>query len=142
MNNPNDDKPSLFVFWGCFIALITTAFAFITRAFMINTPEMWPADFGLDKVEAQTLFGHGIWPFAISIILFSLVIDKVGYRVAMIFSFVCYAIYAGLALLAYNTVKNAGAGAEELAAAQATGLKYLTAGSIILGLGNAIGIKH
>lgn len=136
MNNPNDDKPSLFVFWGCFIALITTAFAFITRAFMINTPEMWPADFGLDKVEAQTLFGHGIWPFAISIILFSLVIDKVGYRVAMIFSFVCYAIYAGLALLAYNTVKNAGAGAEELAAAQATGLKYLTAGSIILGLGN------
>ena len=134
MNKPTDEKPSLFVFWGCFIALITTAFAFITRAFMINTPEMWPADFGLDKVEAQGLFGHGIWPFAISIILFSLVIDRVGYRVAMVFSFVCYAIYAALALLAYNTVK--GAEGADLQAAQATGLQYLTAGSIILGLGN------
>ncbi|MBL8868743.1 MAG: MFS transporter [Planctomycetaceae bacterium] len=128
--------PSQMVFIGCFIALITTAFAFISRAFMINTPEMWPADFGLDKVQGQTLFGHGIWPFAISIILFSLVIDKIGYRVAMIFSFVCYAAYAALALLAYNAVKVPGLEGEALAAAQARGLQLLTFGSIILGLGN------
>lgn len=128
--------PSQMVFIGCFIALITTAFAFISRAFMINTPGMWPADFGLDKVQGQTLFGHGIWPFAISIILFSLVIDKIGYRVAMIFSFVCYAAYAALALLAYNAVNATGLEGEALAAAQARGLQFLTFGSIILGLGN------
>lgn len=128
--------PSQMVFIGCFIALITTAFAFISRAFMINTPEMWPTDFGLDKVQAQTLFGHGIWPFAISIILFSLVIDKIGYRVAMIFSFVCYAAYAALALMAYSAVNAEGLQGEALAAAQARGLQLLTFGSIILGLGN------
>ena len=122
------------MFWGCFIALITTAFAFITRAFMINTPEMWPADFGLDKVQSQTLFGAGIWPFAISIILFSLIIDKIGYRVAMIFSFVCYGIYAVLALMAYSAVN--GVEGEGLVAAQQNGLRLLTIGSIILGLGN------
>lgn len=122
------------MFWGCFIALITTAFAFITRAFMINTPEMWPADFGLDKVQAQRLFGAGIWPFAISIILFSLVIDKIGYRVAMVFSFICYAIYAILALMAYNTIQ--GVEGELLVEKQAEGLKLLYYGSIVLGLGN------
>lgn len=131
-----DGKPSQVLFWGCFIALITTAFAFISRAFMINNSDMWPADFGLDKVQAQQLFGSGIWPFAISIILFSLVIDKIGYRVAMIFSFVCYGVYAALALMAYSKVNAAGLEGESLAAAQAAGLKLLTYGSIILGLGN------
>lgn len=130
------EKPSQVMFWGCFIALITTAFAFITRTFMINTPAMWPRDFGLDKVQAQELFGAGMWPFAISIILFSLMIDKIGYRVAMLFSFVCYAAYAALALAAYATVKADGLTPETLAAAQAKGLQMLKIGSIILGLGN------
>lgn len=124
------------MFWGCFIALITTAFAFITRAFMINTAEMWPADFGLDKVQSQTLFGHGIWPFAISIILFSLVIDKIGYRIAMIFSVVCYGVYAVLALQAHAAVNLVGLEGDALLAAQKKGLSLLTIGSIILGLGN------
>ena len=130
------EKPSQVMFWGCFIALITTAFAFISRAFMINTPDMWPADFGLDNVQAQTLFGHGIWPFAISIILFSFVIDQIGYRIAMIFSFICYAVYAALALYAYSIVKAEGLEGEALKAAQSSGYQLLTWGSIILGLGN------
>lgn len=134
--NESDQKPSQLMFWGCFIALITTAFAFITRAFMINNSSMWPRDFGLDKVQAQELFGAGIWPFAISIILFSLVIDKIGYRVAMLFSFVCYAIYASLALYAYSIVKAEGLAGEALTAAQGRGLSILKIGSIILGLGN------
>ncbi len=103
---------------------------------MINTQSMWPSDFGLNDVQAQELFGSGIWPFAISIILFSLVIDKIGYRVAMVFSFVCYTAYAALALMAYSTVNAEGLAGAELADAQAAGLKLLTIGSIILGLGN------
>jgi len=136
LDQKKDEAPSQLLFWGCFIALITTAFAFISRAFMINTPGMWPADFGLDKVEAQTLFGHGIWPFAISIIVFSLIIDKIGYRIAMIFSFLCYGVYAALALWAYNTVSGTGLAGEALEASQAKGLTLLTYGSIVLGLGN------
>ena len=136
VDSVHSEKPSQLMFWGCFIALITTAFAFISRAFMINNPEMWPADFGLDNVQAQTLFGHGIWPFAISIILFSFIIDKIGYRIAMIFSFVCYAIYAALALYAYSIVNEAGLSGDALTAAQGKGYQVLTWGSIILGLGN------
>lgn len=136
MSTATAEKPSQMVFIGCFIALITTAFAFISRAFMINTAEMWPADFGLDNVQAQELFGHGIWPFAISIILFSLVIDKIGYRTAMFFSFVCYAVYAALALMAHGTVNVEGLEGQALVDAQAKGFSLLTYGSIILGLGN------
>ena len=92
------------LFWGCFIALITTAFAFITRAFLINIPTLWPASFGLDNVQGQELFGAGIWPFAISIIIFSLIIDRIGYKTAMIFSFICYGGYAAMAFTAHGIV--------------------------------------
>ena len=131
-----DSEPDMKLFWGCFIALITTAFAFITRAFLVNVPSFWPETFGLDQVQGQVLFGAGIWPFAISIIVFSLIIDNIGYRAAMLFSFICYALYAILAFQAYNIVSAEGLAGEALIAAQAEAYNYLYAGSIILGLGN------
>lgn len=42
--------------------------------------------------------GAGVWPFAISIILFSLVIDKIGYGTAMVFALVCHFAYAVMAV--------------------------------------------
>jgi len=133
-NENNKSSADMFLFWGCFIALITTAFAFITRAFLVNTPDLWPAAFGLDAVQSQELFGAGIWPFAISIIIFSLIIDNVGYKTAMIFSFVCYTLYAILAFMAHGIVS--GAEGQALEAAQLKAYNYLYGGSVILGLGN------
>lgn len=127
-HNRNDS----IIFWGSFIALITTSMAFIIRAILINSG-IWPEAFGLDKVESGILFGAGIWPFAISIILFSLFIDRVGYRFAMFFSFICYTVFGILALLAYGAVAGS---PSDLAAAQAKAWQYLYWGSVILGLGN------
>jgi MFS family permease len=129
MIQTDTDKPSKALFWGCFIALVTTAFAFITRTFLVNDPNLWPKSFGLDSVQAQQLFGAGIWPFAISIILFSLIIDRIGYKTAMWFSFACYAIYAVLALQAHSVISS-----DPNAKEKAYNLLYL--GSVILGLGN------
>ena len=131
-----DSQPDMKVFWGCFIALITTAFAFITRAFLVGDPSFWPTTFGLDQVQGQVLFGAGIWPFAISIIVFSLIIDQIGYRAAMIFSFICYALYALLAFQAYGVVSAEGLTGDALKAAQSEAYDLLYMGSIILGLGN------
>ena len=86
-NDANNKK----VFWGCFIALIATGFGFIARMFLINT---WAAEFGLDPAQAGRLAGIGIWPFAVSIILFSLFIDKIGYKVAMLVAFLGHIIWA------------------------------------------------
>jgi MFS family permease len=120
------------VFIGCFIALVTTSFAFFSRMYLCD--ERFGTDFGIEKGTVGALKGAGVWPFAISIILFSLIIDRIGYRVAMFFSFVCYAIYMGLAVLAYNEIQNVPA--DQLAAARARGYKLLYWGSVILGLGN------
>jgi MFS family permease len=128
MNNKHDK----ILFWGCFIALITTSYAFISR--MILCGSAFVTDFGLDKVAVGELQGAGIWPFGVSIILFSLFIDRIGYKVAMLFSFVCYLAYTALAFVAYSTVH--GAGATDLAAAQRSAYQLLYWGSIILGLGN------
>jgi len=130
--NSKEGDPVLF--WGCFIALITTAFAFVTRTFLVNDPGFWPEDFGFDTVQGQELFGAGIWPFAISIIVFSLIIDRIGYKVAMIFSFVCYAAYSYCAIHAYGMVS--GLEGEALKKAQAGAWDWLYWGSVILGLGN------
>jgi MFS family permease len=126
------DRNDKLIFWGSFIALITTSMAFIIRAILINSG-IWPEQFGLDKVQSGVLFGAGIWPFAISIILFSLVIDRVGYRFAMFFSFGCYAVFGILAMMAYGAVNGEIA---DLAVAQAKAWTYLYWGSVILGLGN------
>jgi MFS family permease len=129
MNNRHDK----ILFWGCFIALICTSYAFISRI-ILCTGSQFAAEFGLNKVSAGELVGAGIWPFGVSIIVFSLFIDRIGYKVAMIFSFVCYLIYTTMAVMAYGTV-HGGPGAPD-AEAQAHGYHLLYWGSIILALGN------
>lgn len=131
MSNTDSEKPNMALFWGCFMALIATAFGFITRMLLLGR---FQADFAIDKVDVGSLQGAGVWPFAISIILFSLIIDKIGYRVAMIFSFVCYTIYLVMASMAYSAIQ--GLEGEALKLAQVKGYDLLYWGSIILGLGN------
>lgn len=128
--NQRHDK---ILFWGCFIALITTAYAFISRVILCGGA--FATDFSLDKVAVGELQGAGIWSFGVSIILFSLFIDRIGYKVAMIFSFVSYLIYTALAVMAYQAIHGV-TDPLALAAAQKHGYQLLYWGSIILGLGN------
>jgi len=85
------------LFWGCFLALIATSFGFIIRALIIGD---WAADFDLNETQKGELLGVGLWPFAISIVLFSLVIDRIGYRNAMKFGLVCHLLSIGITIMA------------------------------------------
>ena len=127
--NTRHDK---ILFWGCFIAIITTSYAFISRVILCDG--QFITDFGLDKVQAGELLGAGIWPFGVSIIVFSLFIDKIGYKKAMIFSFGCYIAYSAMAFAAYGAIH--GLTGTALAAGQARGHALIYWGSIILALGN------
>lgn len=128
------------LFWGCFIALITTAFAFVGRLFLLG---QWGQQFQLDPAEAGRLAGIGIWPFAVSIILFSLVIDKIGYKTAMIFAFLGHLIWAVMGVAAYY-VSEPGQFAgladvdriEAIKAANAKAYQLLYWGSLICALAN------
>jgi len=111
------------LFLGCFIALITTAFGFVTRMFLIGD---WATEFHLDPAQAGRLAGIGIWPFAVSIIGFSLFIDKIGYKTAMYFAFLGHIIWAVMGVGAYLLRKDNPGAAYQL----------LYWGSLILALGN------
>ncbi len=88
-SSPSNDAPDMKLFWGCFIALIATSFGFIAR---VLTAGEWAGEFGLSETQTGEILGAGLWPFAISIILFSLIIDRVGYKVAMYFGLACHVI--------------------------------------------------
>lgn len=126
------EKSDKTLFWGCFIALITTSYAFSSRISLCGSA--FAHDFNLNPVQVGELIGAGIWPFGVSIILFSLIIDRIGYKTAMLFSFVCYAAYTALAFAAYGAIQ--GVTGDALPAAQAKGYKLLYTASIILALGN------
>lgn len=112
------------LFWGCFLALITTAFGFITRLFLLGE---WAEEFGLSGAQTGELAGMGIWPFAISIIGFSLFIDRIGYKTAMIISFFGYVIWSIMGVSAFFVSRDGNT---------ALGYELLYWGSLILGLSN------
>lgn len=120
----SENTHSKTLFWGCFIALITTGFAFVGRLELLD---VWGREFNLDKQQLGILGGIGIWPFAVSIIFFSLFIDKVGYKAAMLFAFAGHLIWATLGVTAYFISKGGN-----------TNLAYnlLVVGSLIAALGN------
>jgi len=78
-----------YLFATCLVALIATSSAFIIRVFVLDD---WAAEFGLSETQKGELFGAGLWPFAISIILFSLVIDRIGYGRALGFALACHVV--------------------------------------------------
>ena len=119
-----DKNNDAVVFWGCFIALVTTAFGFITRMFLINT---WGDEFDLDPAQRGRLAGIGIWPFAVSIIAVSLLIDFIGYKTSMVLAFLGHIIWAVMGVAAYFASQS---GNKEVA------LQLLYWGSLICALGN------
>ncbi len=112
------------LFWGCFIALITTGFAFVGRLELLG---VWGEEFSLDQQQLGILAGIGIWPFAFSIIIFSLFIDKVGYKAAMLFAFAGHMIWAIMGVAAYFVSKGGNTDAA---------YQLLVVGSLIAALGN------
>jgi MFS family permease len=129
MNNANDKR----LFWACFIALITTAFGFIVRAMIMDD---WQKQFGLTETQKGEIFGVGLWPFAISIVLFSLVIDRIGYGKAMVFAFVCQVSSAIITICAPLVLAKEGATAEQVRAGQNAGYWMLYVGNFVVALGN------
>ena len=124
MNSSTGKSPNMVLFWGCFIALVTTAFGFITRVFLVDT---WSEAFDLNPAQAGRLMGIGIWPFVVSIVFFSLFIDRIGYKIAMIFAFIGHSTWGIMGYLAYQQLQDGNIDA-------AYNLLYW--GSLVFALGN------
>jgi len=109
-----DNHAKSTLFWGCFIVLVASAFGFVFRSFLMPT---WAVMFDLSKTQQGEIFGVSFWPFALSIVAFSLIIDRIGYKKSMIFAFICHLISIVLTIFA-------------------TGYWMLYAGTFFFALGN------
>lgn len=85
------------LFWACFIALVATSFVFGVRA---NTIGLLQDGFNLSENEKGAINGAGMWPFALSIIFFSLIIDWIGYKTVALFAIGCHLVSLVLTLRA------------------------------------------
>lgn len=72
------------LFLGFFVAMVATAFGFMVRALLLTD---FGRIFNLTENQKGAIQGAGLFPFAISIVLFSLFIDKIGYGKTMVFAF-------------------------------------------------------
>ena len=89
MTTASPDKPDMKLFWACFIALVATSFVFGVRA---NTIGDLQNSFNLSEQEKGAINGAGMWPFALSIIFFSLIIDRIGYKTVALFAIGCHVV--------------------------------------------------
>ena len=65
------------LFWASFLSLAAAGFGFAFRVAMGGT---YGREFGLTQQEVGEVFGASLWPIAITMIGFSLVVDRTGYK--------------------------------------------------------------
>src|SRR5436190_20774072 len=82
---------------ACIIALVAVAFGFVVRAFLITE---WGVRFNLSETQIGSIQGAGLFPQALSIIFFSLIIDKIGYGRVMAFAWVLHVLSAIITITA------------------------------------------
>jgi len=79
------------LFLACIVSILASAFGFIVRAMLLNTLGV---EFNLTESQKGALQGAGLFPFALSIVVFSLIVDRIGYRRAMSFAWVLHVLSA------------------------------------------------
>jgi MFS family permease len=131
MMSEGTDRRRLFT--GCVVSLVATAFGFAVRAAIL---EDWRGDFNLSQEQIGYLLGAGLFPFAISIILFSLIIDRIGNGVSMAVAFTLHVVSALITLAAPFALADPGSSPEAVEAGQRVGFALLYIGTFIFALGN------
>jgi len=121
------------LFTGCVVSLVATAFGFAVRAAILQD---WREQFNLSGEQIGYILGAGLFPFAISIILFSLVIDRLGNGRSMAIAFALHVSSALITLAAPFALAAPGSDPEAIAAGQRAGFALLYLGTFVFALGN------
>jgi len=97
------DSQKNLMFIASFLSLTAAGVGFVFRAMV---PDLWANHFEVTGAQVGVLFGAGLWPIAIMMILFSLAVDVVGYKVSMFLACALQALSAILTMQAdsYDTL--------------------------------------
>jgi len=74
---------------ACILALVTMAFRVVVAGVFDHR---WGVRFNLSETQIGSIQGAGLFPQALSIIFFSLIIDKVGYGRVMAFAWCAHVL--------------------------------------------------
>ncbi|NRA95305.1 MAG: MFS transporter, partial [Planctomycetes bacterium] len=85
------------LFWGSFLALAAAGTGF---AFRLTKGGQYGEDFALTFQEVGQIMGASFWPIAVTMILFSLLVDRTGYKRPMYVAFALQAVSGVMAFLA------------------------------------------
>lgn len=83
------DRDKSLIFWASFLSLLAAGVGFVFRVMILGD---WMEEFSLTGQEVGSIFGASLWPVAITMILFSLIVDKVGAKPSMYVAFVLQAL--------------------------------------------------
>ena len=90
-------KEKTALFWASFLSLVAAGVGF---AFRIAKGGEYGSEFALTYQQVGQIMGASFWPIAVTMILFSLVVDKTGYKYPMYVAFVLQAASGVLAFTA------------------------------------------
>lgn len=86
MTNTISEKDKKLIFWASFLALGACGFGFAYRVMVCFGT--WGSEFNLTGQQAGNIFGASLWPIAITMIIGSLIIDKIGHKITLYFAFI------------------------------------------------------
>ena len=110
------EREKRLLFWASFLSLAAAGLGF---AFRIAKQGAYGQEFALTYQEVGNIMGASFWPIAVTMILFSLVVDRTGYKGPMYLAFL---LQAGSGVLFW----------------QADGYSDLYNASVLAGLGHGI----
>jgi MFS family permease len=83
------EREKRLLFWASFLSLVAAGFGF---AFRVAKMGAYGAELQLTEQQVGEVFGASLWPIAITMIGFSLVVDRTGYKLPMYGAFALQAI--------------------------------------------------
>ncbi len=87
------------LFTASIIALMTMGFGFVVRGFILDD---WQAQFDLSESQKGSIQGAGLYPQALAIVFFSLIVDKLGYGRIMAFAWCAHVVSAIITITAHS----------------------------------------
>lgn len=110
VQKPDGDAPAktqgrFLIFLASFFTLIAAGVGFAIRGGILGD---WSAQFGFTKGELGTITGGGLVGFGVTIIIFSLFVDQIGYKPLLIFAFILHVLSAVITLAATPVYEAAG----------------------------------
>jgi MFS family permease len=85
------------LFVACTISLVSASVGFVVRAFLITE---WGTRFNLSETQIGSIQGAGLYPQALSIIFFSLIVDRLGYGRTMALAWIGHVLSAIITMTA------------------------------------------